>query len=180
MANGSFEYKEKFDEIDPHCKSNFKRTLKHQDWIDGKSVVQAESNAFDEGFNVRFHDIENDLEALGSDNSQAFACIADIRKKLYAILNEIREEFNDRSFIFTFYPKASRRGGEVTIYPDNPRLNIAILMNGRFLPKKSLDKGRKIVFTVPGDAKGPAKIQLQIEPPNGPYLNSQERLIILD
>jgi hypothetical protein len=40
----------------------FERTFFHSDWVDGEDLVQAES---DNGFNVRFHQIEDDLDALG-------------------------------------------------------------------------------------------------------------------
>ncbi|ESA32878.1 phycobilisome protein [Leptolyngbya sp. Heron Island J] len=94
MTNSSFQYKEKFDEVAPNCKSNFQRTLQHKDWVDGKSVVKAEKSATDEGFNARFHKIQADFDALGMDSNQAFLCIAEMRQSLFNLLEEIRTEFN--------------------------------------------------------------------------------------
>ena len=55
------------------CAAKFTRSFAHADWIDGESVVQAEQTTIEEGFNRRFHAIENDLDALGVDVKQAFA-----------------------------------------------------------------------------------------------------------
>jgi hypothetical protein len=83
-----------FPAEDPACVSQFQRTFAHQDWVDGESVVQAETTPGEEGFNARFHKIETDLEALGQDTARAFACIAEMRKSLHAIVEEIRTEIN--------------------------------------------------------------------------------------
>lgn len=42
----------------------------HQDWVDGEDVGQAEQTTGEDGFNTRFHRIESDLDALGSDFAQ--------------------------------------------------------------------------------------------------------------
>lgn len=89
-----FKYKEEFPEVDPACGAEFVRTFMHQDWVDGEDVVQAEKTTGEDGFNDRFHRIENDIDALGIDVAKAFACLADMRKSLRALLDEIRSEIN--------------------------------------------------------------------------------------
>ena len=37
------------------------QSFKHQDWVDGVSVVQAGQTPGEEGFNDRLHRVENDL-----------------------------------------------------------------------------------------------------------------------
>src|SRR5687768_6954850 len=71
-----FSYSESFAESAPACVSDFTRGLQHQDWIDGESVVQAGQTAAEQGFNLRFHQIEDDLDALGANVDKAFECMA--------------------------------------------------------------------------------------------------------
>jgi hypothetical protein len=93
-AKRTFKYQTDFPESDSACASDFARTFEHQDWIDGESIVQAEQTTVEEGFNVRFHRIEADLDALGADVAKAFLCLAEMRASLRALLDEIRSEIN--------------------------------------------------------------------------------------
>jgi hypothetical protein len=90
----TFHYVEPFAAVEPTCASQFSRTLQHQDWVDGEDVVQAEQTVGEEGFNARFHKIENDLDALGADVAKAFACLAAMRRSLRALLDELKAELN--------------------------------------------------------------------------------------
>lgn len=56
-----FNYADTFDALQPGCTVNFERSFSHTDWIDGESVVQAEETTIEDGFNTRFHRIEDDL-----------------------------------------------------------------------------------------------------------------------
>src|SRR5437868_5178372 len=94
MTQRSFGYQTTFPDTDPSCKAKFNRTFKHQDWIDGESVVQAGKTTAEEGFNERLHRIENDLDALASDTATALACVADLRKTMTAVLTEIKTAIN--------------------------------------------------------------------------------------
>lgn len=89
-----FNYGQIFQANAPACTASFVRSFVHTDWIDGESVVQAEENSIEEGFNSRFHKIEDDLDALSADIGKAFGCIGDIRAELAARLTEIRTEMN--------------------------------------------------------------------------------------
>jgi hypothetical protein len=89
-----FNYTKTFEPSAPACEVGFARSFVHTDWIDGESVVQAEHNSIEEGFNSRFHKIEDDLDALSTDSAKALRCIGDMRAELAALLTEIRTEIN--------------------------------------------------------------------------------------
>jgi len=94
-AQRTFDYAETFPAEEQDCKPVFKRGFNHSDWTDGESVVQAGVTVGGEqGFNKRFHDIESDLDALSRDCAKLFACLAEMRKALNAMLNEVRTELN--------------------------------------------------------------------------------------
>jgi hypothetical protein len=87
-----FHYATPFPADDPACVPAFARTFQHVDWVDGESVVQAEQTTGEEGFNLRFHRIETDLEALGRDIALAFTCLSAMRRSLRSLLDEIKVE----------------------------------------------------------------------------------------
>lgn len=89
-----FNYGATFSEGIAQCQATFQRTFVHTDWIDGESVVQAEKNSIEDGFNDRFHKIEDDLDAIGEDVKKAFECSGTIRRELSQRLAEIRLEIN--------------------------------------------------------------------------------------
>ncbi|GAA4878684.1 hypothetical protein [Actinomycetospora straminea] len=89
-----FEFQTGFEEVDPTCIASFARTFEHADWIDGESIVQAESTAADEGFNSRFHKIIGDLDALAADARRGLECTAAVRTSLFALLAEIEAELS--------------------------------------------------------------------------------------
>jgi hypothetical protein len=53
---------------------------------------------------------------------------------------------------FTFTPMSGKRGSEVTLIVTPPR-QVMVLYDGRPLPKKVFQGGRRLVVTVPGDAR---------------------------
>lgn len=54
---------------------------------------------------------------------------------------------------FTFAPTAGRRGSEVTLFLSPPTQVVMVYFDGRPLPKKVLEAGRRLVITVPSDAR---------------------------
>jgi hypothetical protein len=94
MTERTFNYQTAFPETDANCKQQFKRQFVHLDWIDGESVVQAGQTTTEEGFNDRLHKIEADLDALARDTATALTCMADMRKSMAALLDEIRTAIN--------------------------------------------------------------------------------------
>jgi hypothetical protein len=85
----AFTFQEQLDEQDPECVANFDRQFEHTDWIDGESVVQAET---DDGFNVRFHKIMDDFDALAADARQGLECTAALRTSLFKVIGEAQAE----------------------------------------------------------------------------------------
>jgi len=90
----TFSYGASFDAVDTHCVDAFAATFAHRDWVDGEDVVQAGVSATDEGFNSRFHKIQNDIASLGAEIAKIYACMADMRSNLAARLQEIATELN--------------------------------------------------------------------------------------
>lgn len=89
-----FSFKTDFPADDPDCAFDFQRGFQHQDWVDGSSVVQAESSPSEEGFNARFHDIEQDIDNLSSEVAKALLCLAEMRRDLRAMMDEVRTAIN--------------------------------------------------------------------------------------
>lgn len=89
-----FSYSAPFAPSAPACQAAFVRSFVHTDWIDGESVVQAGETTLEEGFNRRFHRIEDDLDALSADVARAFVCLGEQRAALARLLDEIRAEIN--------------------------------------------------------------------------------------
>jgi hypothetical protein len=89
-----FDYRQDFPAIDEACKPAFARSFAHEDWTDGESVVQAEQSAGEDGFNVRFHRIEADLDNLAADARVAIACLVRLRQEVRTLLDELRAEIN--------------------------------------------------------------------------------------
>lgn len=85
----AFTFQEQLDEQDPECTAKFDRGFEHTDWIDGESVVQAET---DDGFNVRFHKIMEDFDALAADARQGLECTAALRASLFKVIGEAQAE----------------------------------------------------------------------------------------
>lgn len=66
---------------------------------------------------------------------------------------EFRVDQPTPELAFDFRPKSGRRGREVMLLVTPPRPNVIVFYNGRPLPKKTLEGGRKIIVTIPGDAR---------------------------
>ena len=91
----SFNYATPFPAAVPACMPTpFARTFAHKDWIDGEDLVQAGQSANDDGFNVRLHQIENDLDALGAKIATVVECMADMRESLRKMFDEVAAELN--------------------------------------------------------------------------------------
>jgi hypothetical protein len=89
-----FDYQTSFPADEPTCEPTFTRSFVHSDWVDGQDPVQAEQTAREDGFNLRFHRIERDLDALADDTNTAFHCLAELRSALASILGEIKAAIN--------------------------------------------------------------------------------------
>lgn len=89
-----FKYAPPVPEVDAACTSTFAREFAHADWVDGESVVQAETTPGEEGFNARFHKIEADIDALGAETAKSLACISSLRKAVHDALEQVRVAIN--------------------------------------------------------------------------------------
>lgn len=110
----TFAYAHPLAATDAACAPAFARSFVHADWQDGEDVVSAQGSNGDEGFNARFHKIEADLDALSTDNSKMFACMAELRADLATLLEEIRVELNR---INTDLKNMRPSAGDVTLPP---------------------------------------------------------------
>ena len=89
-----FGYQTSFPADDPDCEPAFTRSFEHVDWVDGQDLVQAEQTSREDGFNLRFHRIEQDFDALSDDVKTAFHCLDEMRSALASILGEIKAAIN--------------------------------------------------------------------------------------
>ena len=95
VLHRTFSYVTEFADDVPACVPEpFARTFEHRDWVDGEDVVQAAPSANDEGFNGRFHRIEDDLDAVGAKVATLTRCMAEMRESLRHLLDEISAELN--------------------------------------------------------------------------------------
>ena len=62
---------------------------------------------------------------------------------------------------FTVTPTSVRPGAEVTLNLTPGRTGVGVFFNGRPLPTKTYDGGRRIVVTIPGDARHSAHIEIE-------------------
>jgi hypothetical protein len=90
----SFQFRTDFPETVEACQAAFARSFVHTDWVDGESVVHAGETPTEAGFNKRFHALEVDLDAVKGDLVRAYACLAEMRRTLRALLNELVTEIN--------------------------------------------------------------------------------------
>jgi hypothetical protein len=114
----TFAYGQSFDAVDTNCgAATFTRSFVHSDWVDGESVVQAQQSPGEEGFNVRFHKIEADIDGLSAEIAKLYACVAEMRSSLHDRLAEIAAELNrlDADTFQCCAPKTLTPGG--TFYP---------------------------------------------------------------
>ena len=91
----TFSYTVPFAAVDANCAvATFARSFHHADWVDGSSVVQAQQTTGEDGFNLRFHRIENDIDGLAAEIAKLIACVAEMRSELHDRLEEVRTEIN--------------------------------------------------------------------------------------
>ena len=62
---------------------------------------------------------------------------------------------------FTFAPPVARRGTDVTLTLDPPRQGVTVYLDDRPLPKRVLENGRRLVVTVPGDARSRGDLEVE-------------------
>jgi hypothetical protein len=114
VGRPGFTYKTQFPKTSPSCVSTFARKFQHKDWRDGQDLVQAEQTAGEDGFNIRFHLIETDLDALRDDIKRAFDCLASMRASLFDMLTEVKTELTLINADLKKLEACCREGEQVT------------------------------------------------------------------
>lgn len=162
-SNRTFSYRTAFPGLRPECVAKFARTFTHDDWVDGESVVQAEQSVGEDGFNTRFHRIEADLDGLAADVAEAFTCLAEMRRDIRLLLDELRMEINRiNSDVF----ECCNRGGGGG---ESPRRVEYIDYGGEYVTTtKILDKTVNVFRTERGLTLLPAIEHVLIDPANDP------------
>jgi hypothetical protein len=89
-----FDFTTPLAAVDPDCAATFTRSFQHIDWIDGESTVQAAQSVGEDGFNVRMHRIEADLDSVDADAATAIECLAELRAAVATLLGEVKLELN--------------------------------------------------------------------------------------
>jgi hypothetical protein len=166
LRKRTFGYSKSFPAADTHCTTDFTRTFDHQDWVDGESVVQAEETSGEEGFNKRFHNIEDDLDALGAEVARAFVCLAEMRTTLSTMLVELRDEIN-RVNADIYECCQQGKGGYSYIYPQEDLQYVGLSNFGgkEYFLYKQMDqfimmpKINPPVITQPADPTGGDRIR---------------------
>jgi len=90
----NFAFAAAFAAAEADCAPAAERSFVHLDWIDGESVVQAEETSVEDGFNKRFHQIEDDIDAINADIAKLFECLAELRSSAAARFTEIANAIN--------------------------------------------------------------------------------------
>ncbi len=162
----TFTYSEEFAAEDTSCTHKGGRIFHHDDWQDGESVVQAEETAGEEGFNRRFHRIEDDIDRLDGDVAKAFTCMATMRRSLHDLLNEIRTEINRlNDFLYDLGDKVDA-GPDYSIdnnlhldrYTSGTGLYVGKTTYGKeILDVFKTDRGLVIVPSIPTPGPGPVE-----------------------
>jgi hypothetical protein len=151
----TFAFKTSFPGTVATCASQFARSFAHEDWVDGEDVVQAEQTTGEEGFNLRFHRIESDLDSLGRDVAQAFVCINAMRSSLRALLDEVQSEIN---MMYRQMARSSQTG-KVTLEPGGP------FIAGKYIGRtKYFDKFAQVFETPAGNVIVPVVDDLFVQP----------------
>lgn len=113
-----FSYSPPLASAEAGCAPAFARSFVHADWQDGEDVVSAEGANGDEGFNARFHKIEDDLDALARDTAKSFECLAELRAALALALEQLRTEINRiNADIFALRPSSGGTSLPPVIFP---------------------------------------------------------------
>jgi hypothetical protein len=154
----TFSFRTPFAASEASCAPQFTRSFAHEDWVDGEDVVQAEQTTVEEGFNLRFHRIESDLDALGQDVAQAFTCLNSMRASLRLLLDELQSEVN------SIHMQIARHGRDGRVLVD-----AAPSVGGKYLgATKYFDADVHVFETAAGKVMLPAIEGIKVTPFENP------------
>lgn len=90
-----FRFDTEVEEEDPDCESSYDPTFQHADWQDGASRVQAGMTPEELGFNARFHQIEDEFDAIAEQLRSLAGCVAEVRTDLHGVVDELEAKISD-------------------------------------------------------------------------------------
>jgi hypothetical protein len=90
-----FEFDTQVAQEVPECAPEYARQFVHADWVDGEDRVQAGTTPDEQGFNLRFHSIENELDRIAAEFQKMGGCVADLRRELFGVLEELEAKITD-------------------------------------------------------------------------------------
>src|SRR5262249_440155 len=132
-------------------------TFQHIDWVDGVSVVQAETTSGEDGFNVRFHRIEHDLDAIGTELAKVLQCLGDLRRAVKVALDEVATVLN----------RTNSGGFRCCIQEDKQ-------VSTKIRPEVPQYRGRTTYFGKPVDVWQTTAGQIVLPPIIGPFPDPAE------
>jgi hypothetical protein len=94
-SRGDFHFETEVAETAPECDLSYRRIFVHTDFVDGVTVVQAGSTPDEEGFNVRFHALEAELDAVSRDLHTSSNCVAELRRELWGVTRELEAKITE-------------------------------------------------------------------------------------
>lgn len=90
-----FEFATQVAEEVPECDPTYARQFVHADWVDGEDRVQAGTTPDEQGFNLRFHSIENEFDRIAAEFQNMGGCLADLRREIFGVLQELEAKITD-------------------------------------------------------------------------------------
>jgi hypothetical protein len=94
-ASGGFVFQTHVSQTASECELNYRRSFVHPDFIDGVTVVQAGETPDEMGFNLRFHNIEAEFDAISHDLAVASNCTAELRRELFGVVQELQAKITE-------------------------------------------------------------------------------------
>jgi hypothetical protein len=94
-APQAFRFQTEIAQTAPECAADYTRGFVHPDFFDGLTVVQASETPEELGFNVRFHAIEGDFDAIANNLFRLSNCLAELRSELFGVARELETKITE-------------------------------------------------------------------------------------
>jgi hypothetical protein len=90
-----FQFQVQIAQTAPECVLDYQRKFVHQNFVEGVTVVQAEPSPDDPGFNLRFHAIEAEFDAIAVELLLSSNCVAELRRELFELTQELAAKITE-------------------------------------------------------------------------------------